>query len=140
MRIVVLTALLSISIAAPVSAQSCFGRFYTEEHMSARPNQTVEEVFFGTLRGTPILQMRRASDDSYSWSEARCNEGGGALACTVQSGSGAFIVEAQEDGTLILGLGPNGVTLNDGVGPITVNPRETDDQYFRLYAGRGCLN
>ena len=126
--------------ASQASAQSCFGRFYDEAHMAAHPDQQVEEIFFGTLRGAPILQLRRKEDDSYSWSAARCNKGGGALVCTVQNGSGAFVIEDQGDGTVILGLGPHGVTLNDGIGPVSVSPQHSDDQYFRLYQGRGCLN
>ena len=133
-------ALLLTVIALPASAQSCFGVFFTEEHMAAHPDQQVEEIFFGTLRGEPILQVRRLGDASYSWSPAKCREGGGALVCTVQEGGGAFVVEDQDDGTVILGLGPHGVTLDAGEGPITIDPQVSDDQYYRLYAGRGCLN
>lgn len=135
-----LTIALLATLGAPAAAQQCFGRYYTPEHMSEHPDQTVEEIFFGTLRGDPILQVRLKTDDDYGWGEAKCEVGGGDLVCTLARGSGAFVIRDQGDGTVLLGLLPNGVILRDGQTPVTVNPRQSDDSRFVLYPGKGCLN
>ena len=130
--------------ALPAAAQQCYGRYYEDSHMAAHPQQQMVEVFFGELRGVPILQVRPRGHDWYTWEEAECEFLTDTLLhCNPYDTPGAFTVEWQDDGTVLLRIAESGVVLTregDGKGPVAISGTVGDDRVFKLYPGRGCLN
>lgn len=136
-------ALLCILIAPTAYAQgSCYGRFYEEEHMASHPEQTVEEIFFGTVTGVPILQVRLRGAETYLWQASSCEDAGTHLACALEGSGGNFRVTVAGEGTITLDIGPGDVLLERGGDQdiALLSDSTGDDRSFLLYQGKGCIN
>lgn len=136
-------ALFLALFAGPALADGfCFGRFYDEDHMRAHPVQKVEEMFFGTVTGRPVLQVRLRTWDTYVFAGADCRETGGVLACDLENGLGNFTIEGRPDGTIMLRIGDRDVMLEptDGQDIVFLLHDAGDDRAFRLYPGKGCIS
>lgn len=135
--------LLMLALPGPLAAQGfCFGRYYDEDHMRGHPVQTVEEIFFGTLTGRPMLQVRLKSSATYVYGFAECRGSGAVLVCDVENGQGDFTTERQGDGTLMLRIGARDVMLERGGDQeiVFLQHDSGDDRVFRLYPGKGCIS
>lgn len=134
---------LALFIPTAVQAQGvCFGRFYDAAHMRSHPNQQVEEIFFGTLTGRPILQVRLRHSSNYIYGYATCREQHGFVACDVENQQGNFTVKGPGDGTVMLRVGAGDVQLERGGDQEIVYLQHDagDDRVFKLYQGKGCIN
>ncbi len=133
---------LILTAASPASAQYCFGRYFDDAHLRGHPQQTVQEIFFGTLTGRPILQVRLAGRQNYIYGYADCRDSGARLNCELENDQGNFSVEGRPDGTLLLRVGNRDVMLERGGEQETVLLQHDagDDRTFLLYSGKGCIN
>ncbi len=123
------------------NAQSCFGRYYDDAHLDAHPEQGVQEIFFGTLTGRPILQVRLEGSQNYIYGYADCRDTGNVLACNLENNQGNFSIRAEPDGTIMLFVGASDVYLERGGDQQIVYLQHDagDDRVFRLYQGKGCM-
>lgn len=142
-RLSVTSLALVLTFAGSAHAQGvCFGRYYDEDHMRSHPAQRVEEIFFGTQTGTPILQVRMKDSDTYIYGFAECREQRGMVACEIENDQGNFTVKGPGDGTVMLRVGASDVRLERGGDQEIVYLQHDagDDRAFKLYQGKGCIN
>jgi hypothetical protein len=162
MRITGWTALMSLAMAGSVSAATlgdlvpqeadairCWQRVYDEAHLAGHPDQLVTEMVFGAGFQPPDTEMDLTDGltlfgmhvtlrgGKTGVASGGCWEGDGEVRCGVDCDGGSVVVDARDDGTLLIDLGATGYIRlegecggGDGFTSFPLEPGVDDEQFL----------
>ena len=117
----------------------CYGRSYSNTHLAKHTEQLVTEisVVADDMVADPMLglwvfmELRGDIADSYE-GFAYCENTGGSLSCGMEGDAGSFTLSPDGDGTVLIEVGPYGMSFEGDAGFITLMSDRGDDRSFRL--------
>ncbi len=157
MRPLSLAALIT-ALALPAAAQSlretmltdapfCFARTYDKAHLAAHPDQTVTAFRIGPHPEVPqnvtdgmvlLLQVERRGSDEVLTGAGYCTVGKMAD-CGMEGDAGSFTIEPRDGDSLLLRVGPYGITFEGPRDFVTLQGNRGDDREFLLYRADPAL-
>lgn len=136
-------------LALPAQAQSprdalfpsdgaCYLRHYDRAHLTAHPNQLVEEIAIGPEPGSmeaDVLVLRlalylRGRDEQFR-AAAYCENDGAGLGCHLEGDAGWFVLEPGPKG-MRLRVGRDGLWFEGASGQVTLGGGQSDDAVLAL--------
>lgn len=122
----------------------CYSRSYSDAHLAKHTEQLVTDIAVmaeGSI-ADPMLglwvTLRLRGDIAGSYEAlAYCENAGAAVTCGMEGDAGSFSITPDGDGTIVIDVGPYGMSFEGDAGFITLMSDRGDDRSFRL-APSGC--
>jgi hypothetical protein len=145
-------AMLMCLSAAPLAAQSpadrmfplksgCYIRQYGPDHLESHPEQRVTTIMLvaegsiaGPLLGLWVNVALRGGPGGEYQALAYCENIGDTLYCGMEGDAGAFTVRPDENGSVLVKVGRDGMSFENESGFATLESDRGDDRSFRLDA------
>lgn len=138
-------ALVTVASANPMhemfpGKSGCYARSYSIDHLTAHPDQLVtaialtpEDSVADPMIGLWIdLKLRGDIAGTYL-GLGYCEAAGARLACGMEGDAGSFTISPEKDGSILVEVGPYGMSFEAETGFVTLMGDRGDDRSFLLH-------